>query len=131
MHRVRVAFDCAVSGRKEPDGMIAGHARLARRLGTELRLPDAALDALGSSYEMWNGKGYPGELAGADIPIASRIAQLAEFMEVAHRTGGVASAVDIAHRRSGKQFDPRLVDVMCADSEKVFHGLDESEPGTP
>src|SRR6478672_8697415 len=44
VHRVRVAFDFAVSGRKEVDGMITGHARLARRLGTELRLPDAAID---------------------------------------------------------------------------------------
>jgi hypothetical protein len=57
LHRVRVAFDFAVSGRKGIDGMIAGHARLARLLGTELRLPDAALDGLGSSYEAWNGKG--------------------------------------------------------------------------
>src|SRR3954469_13589819 len=89
LHRGRVAFDFAVSGRKELDGMIAGHARLARRLGEELRLPEAAVDAVGSSYEMWNGKGYPGERAGDDIPIASRIAQLAEFTEVAHRTGGV------------------------------------------
>src|SRR3954468_17572699 len=65
-HRVRVAFDFAVSGRKELDGMIASHARLARRLGTELRLPEAALDGLASSYENWNGKGFPGERAGTD-----------------------------------------------------------------
>src|SRR3954451_2595879 len=56
LHRVRVAFDFAVSGRKELDGMIAGHARLARRLGKELQLSEAALDAVGTSYEMWNGK---------------------------------------------------------------------------
>src|SRR6188768_4193113 len=65
VHRVRVLFDFAVSGRKELDGMIASHARMARRLGSELKLPDAALDALANSYEMWNGKGYPGEHAGA------------------------------------------------------------------
>ena len=127
LHRVRVAFDFAVSGRKDLDGMIAGHARLARRLGTELRLPDAAIDAVGASYEMWNGKGYPGERAGADIPIASRIAQLAEFTEVAHRTGGVPAAVEMARRRSAKQFDPNLVEILCADADKVFHDLDASE----
>jgi HD-GYP domain-containing protein (c-di-GMP phosphodiesterase class II) len=77
---------------------------------------------------MWNGKGYPGELGGADIPIASRIAQLAEFAEVAHRTGGVDSAIEVAHRRAGKQFDPGLVDALCADADKVFRGLDEIEP---
>jgi HD-GYP domain-containing protein (c-di-GMP phosphodiesterase class II) len=126
-HRLRVAFDFAVSGRKELDGMIAGHARLARRLGTELQLPQAALDGLASSYENWNGKGYPGELAGAQIPIVSRVVQLAEFMEVAHRTGGVQGALDIARRRAGKQFDPNLVELLCADAEKVFYGLDDTE----
>jgi len=127
LHRLRVAFDFAVGGRKELDGMLAGHARLARRLGTELRLPPAALDAVGSSYEMWNGKGFPGQLAGDQIPVASRIAQLAEFTEVAHRNGGVEAAVEVAHRRVGKQFDPNLVDVLCADAAKVFHDLDETE----
>src|SRR5689334_24533755 len=38
-HRLRVVFDFAVWGRKELDGMIASHARLARRLATELQLP--------------------------------------------------------------------------------------------
>src|SRR4051794_21300103 len=126
-HRLRVAFDFAVSGRKELDGMIASHARLARRLGVELRLPDAALDALGSSYEMWNGKGFPGERAGTDIPIASRVAHLADFMEVAHRTGGTHGAVELARRRAGKQFDPNLVEILAGDADKVFHALDETE----
>jgi HD-GYP domain-containing protein (c-di-GMP phosphodiesterase class II) len=127
LHRVRVAFDFAVSGRKEIDGMIAGHARLARRLGTELHLPQAALDGLGSSYESWNGKGFPGERAGAAIPIVSRIVLLAEFMEVAHRTGGVDAAIELARHRAGKQFDPDLVALLCANAEKVFHDLDETE----
>src|SRR3954451_8495028 len=106
LHRLRVAFDFAVSGRKELDGMIAGHARMARTLGEELRLPEPTLEALASSYEMWNGKGFPGQLSGSDIPIAGRIALLAEFMEVAHRTGGIDGAVSMARQRSGKQFDP-------------------------
>src|SRR5436190_2167162 len=40
MHRVRVAFDFAISGRKEVDGMIARHAELARSLAEELGLSD-------------------------------------------------------------------------------------------
>ena len=125
LHRFRVAFDFAVSGRKEIDGMIAGHARMARALGAELGLPPLALEALASSYERWDGRGYPGELEGDDVPLASRIIQLAEFVEVAHRAGGIDGAVDIATRRSGKQFDPRLVAVLCADCEKIFNGIED------
>jgi HD-GYP domain-containing protein (c-di-GMP phosphodiesterase class II) len=127
VHRVRTAFDFAVSGRKELEGMIAGHARLARRLGTELRLPQGAIDAVASSYEMWNGRGVPGERAGDEIPLASRVVQLAEFLEAAHRTGGVAAALQLAAGRAGKQFDPRLAEVVRRDPEKVFHELDEFE----
>ena len=125
LHRVRVALDFAVSGHKHVDGMIARHARLARALGEQLGLPTTVLDALAGSYERWDGRGFPGTLAGTDIPVESRIAQLAEFLEVAHRTGGSDAALDIARRRSGKQFDPDLVALFTADVEKVFHGIDE------
>lgn len=125
LHRVRVGLDFAVSGRKEIDGMIARHAELARALGEELGLGDDVLAALAGSYERWDGKGYPGDAAGDAIPLASRIAQLAEFVEVAHRTGGIEAAVALVRRRSGKQFDPALVDLVCADAEKVFHELDD------
>jgi HD-GYP domain-containing protein (c-di-GMP phosphodiesterase class II) len=125
LHRVRVAFDFAISGRKEVDGMIARHAHLARSLADELGLPEAVLDSLAASYERWDGKGWPGDRAGDDIPLASRITQLAEFAEVAHHTGGIDAACALAERRSGKQFDPRLVAILTADAEKVFNGIDE------
>jgi HD-GYP domain-containing protein (c-di-GMP phosphodiesterase class II) len=125
MHRVRVAFDFAISGRKEIDGMLEGHAQLARMLAEELGLPDDVVAGVGASYERWDGKGWPGDLAGDDIPLSSRITQLADFMEVAHRAGGVDAARAVAERRSGKQFDPRLVQVFVADAEKVFHGIDD------
>ena len=125
LHRIRVGLDFALSGRKELDGMVDRHAELARSLGEELGLGEAVLDALADSYERWDGKGFPAGLDGDRIPIASRIAHLAEFLEVAHRADGIDGALDLARRRSGTQFDPALVDVVCADSEKVFHQLDE------
>jgi HD-GYP domain-containing protein (c-di-GMP phosphodiesterase class II) len=125
LHRIRVGFDFAVSGRKGIDGMINGHAQMARQLGQELGLGDAVLLALATSYERWDGKGFPGDRSGDEIPLASRITQLAEFMEVAHRTGGIDEALALARRRSGSQFDPALVDVVCTDAEKVFYGLDD------
>ena len=83
------------------------------------------LDALATSYERWDGKGFPGELSGQAIPVSTRIVQLAEFIEVAHRTAGIPCAIDVAERRSGKQFDPTLVAAFTTDVEKVFNGIDE------
>jgi HD-GYP domain-containing protein (c-di-GMP phosphodiesterase class II) len=125
LHRIRVGVDFALSGRKELDGMIDRHAELARSLGEELDLGADALDALASSYERWDGKGYPSGIGGDAIPVASRIVQLAEFLEVAYRDDGIDGALELARRRSGTQFDPALVDLVVADAEKVFQALDE------
>ena len=125
LRRLRVAFDFALEGHKEVDGMLEGHARLARSLGEELGLPAAVLDSLASSYERWDGRGWPGHRAGDAIPIPARITQLAEFVEVGYRTGGLDGARSVATRRAGKQFDPNLVSALSGDIEKVFQGLDE------
>src|SRR4051812_37225619 len=85
LHRVRAGVDLAVHGRHDAAGMIAQHAKLAGMLAQELGLPELACDALARAYEQWDGKGWPGELAGENVPIGARIAQLAEHSEVAHR----------------------------------------------
>ena len=56
--------------------------------------------------------------------MASRLAQLAEFVEVAHRIGGVDAAVALARHRAGSQFDPGLSSVLCADAAAILGGLD-------
>ena len=73
---------------------------------------------------MWDGRGWPGELKGEAVPIASRVAQLAEFVEVAYRIGGIEAATTMARQRSGGQFDPELAARLCADAGEIFDGLD-------
>jgi HD-GYP domain-containing protein (c-di-GMP phosphodiesterase class II) len=104
--------------------MIADHARMARALGADLELPPDVLDALGSSYERWDGRGWPGELGGEDVPVASRLAQAAEFLEVANRAGGPDAARELAGERRGTQFDPAVCQVIEADAEAVLSELD-------
>ena len=57
--------------------------------------------------------------------MAARLAALAEYVEVAHRVGGVDAARDMARHRRGKQFDPALSDLMCDEGEMILSGLDE------
>jgi hypothetical protein len=49
---------------------------------------------------------------------------MAEYVEVAHRVGGVAAAAELAEERSGKQFDPALAALMHAEAEVTLAGLD-------
>src|SRR3954447_4769984 len=127
LHRFRMGLEFVISGHREVDGMIEHHAAVARMLGVQLELPDAVLDALGSAYEMWDGKGWPGELEGEQIPRAARLAGLAEFVEVAHRVGGVAAAIELARKRSGKQFDPVAAACLCADPGSILGDLDAAD----
>src|SRR5579863_2458381 len=101
--------------------MIASHAKLAQRLAQQLGLPPAALAAVGSAYEQWDGRGWPGKLAGG---ARHAFAQLAEYVEVAHRVGGSEAAVALARRRSGKQFDPKLAALVYEHAAEIFDGLD-------
>jgi HD-GYP domain-containing protein (c-di-GMP phosphodiesterase class II) len=124
LHRFRIGLEFALSGHREVDNMISHHAAMARSLGEQLELPDAVLDALANAYEMWDGRGWPGKQKGAEVPLASRIAMLAEFGEVAHRVGGIEGARAMARKRAGKQFDPALAEVMDRDAQTIFAGLD-------
>jgi len=124
LHRFRVGLEFALSGHRSFDGMVAQHARLARTLADQLGLPKSVGAAVGSAYEQWDGQGWPGELKADDVPLASRLAQLAEFVEVAHRLGGVDAARTLARKRAGKQFDPTLAALVCARADEILCGLD-------
>ena len=123
MHRFRIGLEFALSGFRDLDGMIAQHADIACSLAAELGLPDEVQNAISASYERWDGRGWPGELRGDSVPLASRFAQLAEYMEVAHRVGGEDAAVAMARKRRGTQFDPDLANLICTDTVEILGGL--------
>jgi len=103
--------------------MIEHHAAIARTLAEHLELPPPVLEALASAYERWDGRGWPGERGGEGVPVAARLAQAAEFIEVANRIGGPEAARALARERRGRQFDPAVADLLEADAEGILSGL--------
>jgi HD-GYP domain-containing protein (c-di-GMP phosphodiesterase class II) len=124
LQRFRVGLSFALSGHNELNGMIARHSAMARSLAAEVGLPPAVQDGVAASYEQWDGKGWPGELAGEAVPIAARVSQLAEFVEVAHRSGGVDAAVALARKLGGSQFDPNIAARFASAAGDILDGLD-------
>jgi HD-GYP domain-containing protein (c-di-GMP phosphodiesterase class II) len=124
LQRFRLGLEFAISGHRDVDDMIMHHAAIARTLGEQLELPQEVLDALGAAYERWDGRGWPGELKGEQVPIAARLAQLAEFIEVANRLGGTEASRELARERRGEQFDPALAALVDAEADVILSGLD-------
>ena len=138
LHRFRIGLEFLVAGHRDLDGMITHHAEMTRLFGQQLGLDQAVLDALGTSYEQWDGKGWPGRHRGPEIPIAARIAHIAEYVEVAHRVGGIERARALARERRAKEFDPTLADMVIDKPDQILAELDstptwqaviQSEPG--
>ena len=125
LHRFRLGLEFAISGHREVDQMIEHHAAIARALAEQLALSGEVAEAVAAAYERWDGKGWPGDLRGDDIPIAARIAGAAEFFEVANRVGGEGAARKLARERRGGHFDPVVADLVDADAEAIFAGLGE------
>ena len=72
------------------------------------------------SHEHWDGSGYPDQLVGEQIPLASRIVFACDAFDAmtTHRSYQDAMSTDAALERmkelSGVHFDPTVVDVLVA-----------------
>jgi putative nucleotidyltransferase with HDIG domain len=76
--------------------------------------------AVRGHHERWDGRGYPDELSGEEIPIASRIIAVADAWHAMTSNRSYRRALDEEHARqelrdgAGAQFDPAVVDALLA-----------------
>jgi len=77
-------------------------------------------------HERWNGKGYPLGLKGADIPIAGRLAALADVFDALGSKRCYKAPWSKERIREellaekGEHFDPRLVDLLLDNFEDFW-----------
>ncbi|MGD2132423.1 MAG: HD domain-containing phosphohydrolase [Maricaulaceae bacterium] len=77
-------------------------------IARKLRFSEEVANAIHCLDEHWDGGGRPSRLAGDAIPIYSRIALLAQVVDVFHRSAGPEAAKAEVARRHGRWFDPEL-----------------------
>lgn len=90
-------------------------------LGPEVRQP------LQHAFERWDGKGVPGSRSGSQIDVVMRLVQIADDVEVHHRLGGIEAALAMLRSRRGTEFDPDLVDCLCANADAILGPLDDDD----
>ena len=95
----------------------------------DLGLSQATAGAIYCLDEHWDGLGYPDGLAGDDIPLLARVANLAQVYEVFQRQFGVDAALEVVRKRSKRWFDPALVKVAVAleRTGRLTAGLADSD----
>jgi HD-GYP domain-containing protein (c-di-GMP phosphodiesterase class II) len=79
-------------------------AEIARKM----RFSEAVAQAIRSFDEHWDGHGRPVGLRAAEIPIYSRIALLAQIVDVFQTANGVDAAKLEVQHRTGSWFDPQV-----------------------
>jgi putative nucleotidyltransferase with HDIG domain len=76
------------------------------------------INVIRSHHERWDGKGYPDQLQGKDIPVLARVVAIADAFDAMTSSRSYRSAltIDEAYSRiiegKGTQFDPELVEVF-------------------
>ncbi len=82
-----------------------------------------------SHQECYDGSGYPRGLRGEQIPIGARIFAVADTLDAMisdrpyRKALPIQAAREEIQRFSGKQFDPRVVEVFMAQPEKLWREL--------
>lgn len=75
-----------------------------------------SLSVIRSHHERWDGRGYPDQLKGEEIPFLARVAAVADAFDAmtSSRSYRAAMPVEVAYQRiidgKGSQFDPMLVE---------------------
>lgn len=115
---------------------LTADCEVASRLSTRLGLGPGLEHALRHSFERWDGKGIPGELAGTDIPVAVRIAIVARDADLWIEATDATTATDVLLERRGHAYDPDVVDALLGaapltpldGAEDVWERVLDAEP---
>ncbi len=88
-----------------------------------------------SHHEWFNGDGYPNSLAGKDIPLSARITAIADVYDALRNKRPYkvewdhVTSRDYIINKSGKQFDPSLVEIFIKVNDKfdiIFNELKDN-----
>jgi HD-GYP domain-containing protein (c-di-GMP phosphodiesterase class II) len=110
--RFRSVMRIVRDGRELEDEFVMTRCQRGAEIARLLRFPEGVSAGIYSLDEHFNGKGKPARAKGEDIPLYSRIALMAQVIDVFNTESGRESAMKEVRSRSGQWFDPRLVAAM-------------------
>lgn len=111
--------------------VLSAHCEVAQRLAERLGLGEGVCRNLGQLYERWDGRGLPAGLKGEAIALPVRVVTFAQDVIVLRNAHGDDTAFAKLTARSGKAYDPKIVDRFLKRAGELLAGLDNlsSWPG--
>jgi HD-GYP domain-containing protein (c-di-GMP phosphodiesterase class II) len=85
---------------------------VAEMLSKRLGVPDTATGVVTRVAERWDGRGAPARLRGEEIPLGTRIVQVARDATFQRVLGGPDHAASVIRERSGRAFDPAIATAL-------------------
>src|SRR3989449_5081375 len=99
--------------------MQAHPVRSADLAGTIAEFRGRVQTDIRNHHENYDGTGYPDGLAGEEIPVGARIVMIADTLDAMTTDRPYRKALTLSRtleelrKHSGRQFDPKLVDLVC------------------
>jgi len=112
--------------------------RIGHRILRDLKKLDDVLPVVLYHHESWDGSGYPGRLAGEEIPMAARIVAVADAFDAMgsdrpYRKRMPDEKIDeIFHSGAGRQWDAQVVDAFFRardDIRRIVQGDTDQDGG--
>lgn len=111
------------ASRVTSEAVLTAHCEVAAQLGSKLGLSDNVCLNLTHLYVRWDGKGLPSGLHGTEISLPVRLVVLAQDVLILRDAYGDAEALRLITERRGKAYDPKLVDLFIASSDRLLLNL--------
>ena len=99
--------------------LMRNHPAYAHEMLKDIPFLEPALDIPYCHHERWDGKGYPRQLKGKDIPLSARLFAIVDAWDALisnrpyHQGLHSEKALEEIRAGSGSQFDPDLVEIFC------------------
>ena len=116
--RFRALQNILQNGTKLARDVIETRCVRGAEIARKIRFDETVAEGIKNLDEHWDGSGKPGAIKGYSIPLYSRIALLAQVVDVFQMAGGSEAARREVKKRTASWFDPALAKIFERISQR-------------